>query len=192
MKLVKVLTSEGANSNSVETSLNHIYLPAFREILNTSTYIYMREQENGLLDYFTNQAKRLMYPGFITEDRETNTKGRRYFAQTDDPGLNGYVLADGDIWYKNNYSNVYYVYVSAETAAKHSYIAGRCIHDASSNSGSSVFKAYDGGFWVNAYNWWTRSPNADYANRFQYIYYNGSYSYSYYSTYMAALPGFSI
>lgn len=192
IKLVKVLTSEGANSNSVETSLNHIYLPAFREILNTSTYIYMREQENGLLDYFTNQAKKLMYPGFITEDRESNTKGRRYFAQTDDPGLNGYVLADGDIWYKNNYSNVYYVYVSAETAAKHSYIAGRCIHDASSNSGSSVFKAYDGGFWVNAYNWWTRSPNADYANRFQYIYYNGSYSYSYYSSYMAVLPGFSI
>lgn len=193
MKLVKVLTSQGANTNDVQPpSLNHIYLPAYREIINTTTYIYMREQESGLLEYFTNQAKRLMYPGFITEDRDSGVEGRRYFSQTEDPGLNGYALKDGDIWYRTNYSYIYYVYISAETAAKHSYIGARSIHDAVSSSNSNVFKAYDGGFWVNSQDWWTRSPNADYVNQFQYIYNNGSSSYQSYSGYKAILPGFSV
>lgn len=193
MKLVKVLTSQGANTNSVQpASLNHIYLPAFREVVSTSTYIYMREQEAGQLEYFTNKIKTVMYPGLIVDDRNSGVEGRRYFTQTEDPGLNGYALKDGDIWYRSNSNYYTYVYVSADTAAKHTYIGCRSINDASSSTGADVFKAYDGGFWVNNYRWWTRSPNADYTNSFQYIYYQGWNSYMGYGNYCAVLPGFSI
>lgn len=194
MKLVKVYTSQGANTNNVNPpALNHIYLPAFREMYNTSVYIYMREQESGTLSYFQNQAKRIFYPGFVLEDRNSNEEGHRYFNQSEDPGLNGYKLADGDIWKRSGYSYLNYVYVSADTASKHSYIAGRSIYTASSSSGSYVFKAYDGGFWISSAYLWTRSPDADYVNRFRYIYPAGESSYydSYTAKY-AVLTGFSV
>ena len=194
MKLVKVYTSQGANSNNVNPpSLNHIYLPAFREVFNTSVYIYMREQESGTLSYFLSQTKRIFFPGFITEDRNSNEEGHRYFNQSEDPGLNGYKLADGDIWKRSNYNSLYYVYISADTASKHSYIANKSIHTASSSSGSSVFKAYDGGFWISASQIWTRSPNADYVSRFQYITPDGiSSSYDSYTVKRSFLTGFSV
>lgn len=194
MKLVKVYASRGANTNEVNPpSLNHIYLPAFCEVMNVQTEIYQREQESGVIDYFLNRAKRTLFPGIILDDRDSSTAGRRYFSQVDDPGSNGYTLKDGDMWYREGYSWLYYVYISADTAGKHSWFAGRSIHTASSTDGANVFNAYDGGFWIRACRWWTRTPNADTSNRFQTIYEDGkTNSNSDYTERMAVLTGFSV
>ena len=71
------------------------------------------------------------------------------------------------MWIKSDSFNAGYVYMSADTVAKHTKISCRNI------TSTDNIQASDGGCWVRAHNWWERSPQASGIRDFIYVYYGG-------------------
>ena len=190
---VKVLTRESVTSPYCDPSvIESVYPPACGEVYSygsTSDYVY--EQRGYLSGLFggTNGFLRARWPGLIMRDRGS-IAGTRLIQQSTDPTYDGgFILSDGDVWYRPNNTPYFYAYISNETYERHSMIGTRHLWSA-----SDVSKSYDGqGYWLRSEDWWTRSPSNRYSGQFmyRYNYYNSMYEMGY-SGYATLLVGLSI
>ena len=158
MASVRIPSSAGNNSLGIIYSTDKIYMPAYAEVATVSSEPYTSEAPLGQIRYATNQRTRVKWRGCtIPEDAQ-------YIVYSNDPSayvppnpgedssISGYTraLRDGDIWGTSTSTYNIYVYVSAETAAKHSMLYG--------TAKSSATAASNGGYWVPAVYYLTRSP----------------------------------
>jgi len=190
---VKVLTRESVSSAYCDPSVvESVYPPACGEVNSyTSSSDYVYEHRGYLSGLFggVNGFLRARWPGVILRDR-ASIAGTRLIQQSTDPTYDGgYLLADGDVWYRPNNTPYFFVYISNETYEKHSMIGTRHLW----NSGD-ISKSYDGqGYWIRSDDWWTRSPSNQYGNSFQYRRYSyNDISYMSYSGFANLLVGLSI
>ena len=169
IKPVKVLTASGAySSKSFVTTLDSIYIPAFRDVAEpTGTNSQYSGEATSPTALFSQQATpsgqtislpRFRWAGVIIESRDFSnlTPGRRFFTG-DDPIASGQACDDGDVWYDSSRSPYFYVYFSAETLSKHSMIGS--VMSWSSSDLYGWIPTINGGAWVRSESWWTRSPN---------------------------------
>ena len=190
---VKVLTRESVTSPYCDPSvIESVYPPAVGEVYSygsSSDYVY--EHRGYLSGLFggSNGFLRARWPGIILRDRGS-IAGTRLIQQTTDPTYDGgFLLADGDVWYRPSNTPYFYVYISNETFEKHSMIGTRHLWDS-----ADISKSYDGqGYWLRSEDWWTRSPSNQSSNSFmyRYYYYNSMYGMGY-SGFATMLLGLSI
>lgn len=151
------------------------YLPAYSELGGTSSTPYINE--GTAISWFTNAKARTYFNGFdIPEDSVMYTS-------TEDPATQTDIypnFKEGDIWYRSNGgsygSGYYWIYVSAENAAKHRYISQWLVSGVTTSVAnySAVMKSDAGGYWVaRQYYYWTRTPY--YTNTSYFYYYQGNY-----------------
>lgn len=179
IKQVKIPASAGNRSSEIIVSNDRIYLAATREIGGYTGSPY--DSEGSPISWFTSNAARIKFNGIIRHD-----DAQVITSDTDPTQLSGYTIREGDIWINSANSSYGFIYISAETAAKHTTIGCRKV-----SSGDNIV-AGDGGLWMRAWVWWLRSPYASNAMYFcsVYSYGNANYFYAAYS-YGLAL-GFSI
>ena len=153
IKPVKIFASAGNQSSEILVSNDTIYLPATREIGGYTGAPYT--SEGSPISWFTSNAARIKFNGFIREDdAQVITSG------TDPTQLSGYTINEGDIWINSDNSSYGYIYISAANKAKHTTIGCRKV------SSSDNINAGDGGLWMRAWVWWLRSPYASSASSF--------------------------
>ena len=157
IKPVKIFASAGNQSSEILVSNDTIYLPATREIGGYTGAPYT--SEGSPISWFTSNAARIKFNGFIREDdAQVITSG------TDPTQLSGYTINEGDIWINSDNSSYGYIYISAANKAKHTTIGCRKV------SSSDNINAGDGGLWLRAFVWWQRSPYASSATTFCIVY----------------------
>ena len=184
IKQVSVKSSAGGTSYSITTSNDKLYLAANREVGGNTGSPYVDEVDvTTTIGFFTNDRKRLKFCGVIVRD------DAQYIVESTEPTLlTSYTVSEGDIWVNTNNQNVGYIYMSADTIAKHTRIGYRAV------SSIDNIQANDGGCWVRASNWWERSPSASYSTNFMnvnnYGYPNTGNNYASYNSGVAV--GFSI
>lgn len=147
IKKVKISATAGSQSTEILVSEDYIYLAANREVGGNTSEPYA--SEGTAISFFTSDKSRLKFPGIIIEDN-----AQFITSDTDPTQLTSYAVKEGDIWIKSNSSNIGYIYMSAETIAKHTRISYRNV------TSTDNIQASDGGCWVRAYFWWERSPYA--------------------------------
>ena len=183
IKQVSVKSSAGGTSYSITTSNDKLYLAANREVGGSTASPYVDEVDvTSTISFFTNDRKRLKFCGVIIRD------DAQYIIESTEPTLlTSYTVNEGDIWVNTNNQNIGYIYMSADTIAKHTRIGYRAI------SSTDNIQASDGGCWVRASYWWERSPYASSSTSFMYVGTGGgpNNSYSASNTYGVALS-FSI
>ena len=179
IKPVKIFASAGNQSSEILVSNDTIYLAATREVGGYTGAPYT--SEGSPISWFTSNAARIKFNGFIREDdAQVITSG------TDPTQLSGYTINEGDIWINSDNQNIGYIYVSAANKAKHTTIGCRKV------SSSDNINAGDGGLWLRAWVWWLRSPYASNAANFCGVNnYGGANTYYASGSYGLAL-GFSI
>jgi len=181
IKTVKINASAGNQSSEIVTSEDRLYLPANRELGGWTSQPY--SDEGTAISFFTSDKSRVKIPGFIIpEDAEY------YTGNTDPTAYTGSSVKEGDIWINTGNSSIGYIYVSAETKAKHTRMGFWRLND------GNLIAANDGGLWVRASFWWERSPYASYSAYFMYVLFYG-YPYGYYGAANYAygvVVGFSI
>lgn len=196
IKPVKILTNQKNGTKKTNTSINHLYPPAYNEVYNITTSSQYETESDGFVEGLfgtTTSSFSLCHrwAGVAVEDRASNTAGRRVIVMNDDPTYNsGYVCQDGDIWFRATAPRTW-MYISAATAAQHSIIGTRLLYDDADSS--NILEAYDGGYWIRCESWWTRSPDENQNANFRVRYYYGDYfTYLGYSTRNGILIGLSI
>ena len=159
IKQVSVKSSAGGTSYSITTSNDKLYLAANREVGGSTASPYVDEVDvTSTISFFTNDGKRLKFCGVIIRD------DAQYIVESTEPTLlTSYTVNEGDIWVNTNNQNIGFIYMSADTIAKHTRIGFRAI------SSTDNIQANDGGCWVRAYNWWERSPYASNSTIFMYV-----------------------
>lgn len=181
IKKVKISASAGSQSSEIVVSEDKIYLASLREVGGTTAEPYA--SEGNAISFLSSNARRLKFAGWIISE------SAQYISSSSDPSIMAsYTVREGDIWINTGTDGIGYVYISAETKAKHSKLG----YFAFSN-GSNI-QAGDGqGTWVRACYWWLRSPYISYSTHFTIVHYAGSTgnttnaSYSY-----GVVVGFSI
>lgn len=156
IKQVSVKSSAGGTSYSITTSNDKLYLAANREVGGSTASPYVDEVDvTSTISFFTNDRKRLKFCGVIIRD------DAQYIIESTEPTLlTSYTVNEGDIWVNTNNQNIGYIYMSADTIAKHTRIGYRAI------SNTDNIQASDGGCWVRAHYWWERSPYASNSTNF--------------------------
>lgn len=185
IKAVKVDTARQNGQFKTITSINHLYAPAYVEVYNITTDSQYKEEHGegfieGLFGAVNTYNMTTRWAGIPVEDRNNSSDGRRVISSASDPTYTGgYACQDGDIWYRTT-SPRWWMFVSAETASKHSIIGTRQLYDISDSS--LVIEAYSGGYWVRCEGWWTRSPdeNTNASFRFRYSWADSFSNQSYY------------
>lgn len=182
IQTVKISASAGTQSTEILTSEDKMYLPSYAEVSSVSTEPYA--SEGKLIPWFTSAARRLKFYGLmIPQDAQIIT-------DQSEPTLLGELypnIKEGDIWVNASYENRGYMYISAETIAKHGWIGGREV------TSESNIAASDGGLWVYAAFWWERSPSASSDAYFMYVNtYGLAGSHTYASSAFGVDLGFSI
>ena len=165
---VSIMTKGGMdNPRNLEYTTDRIYLPAFAD-LSAATGDFASEGKQ--ISWFTGNSARMKFAGItIPEDAQI-------ISIADDPTLydDTYNIKEGDIWINPNadkestYRNIGYVYVSAETAAKHGHYGGRYTNDMTNNI---VAAGSQGGLWIRDITYWTRTNNTTSASQGQYSQY---------------------
>lgn len=202
IKPVRVVTSDGANRGTWTSSSEMVYPPSYGEVTSlsnsSSEYRQINPESNGYIrELFGDTIGNFRWPGIIAEDRGI-ADGTRYFTTSYDPADNqGITPADGDIWYTSGSPYYRHIFISTETASKHSQLGAFLKSSASYNTGSNVQIAYQGcGYWVRCSNYWLRSPSVSSTNYFYYYYasysYSSYWSTSYYNNAYYILFGFSV
>lgn len=176
IKSVKIVTSVGNNSSTTVTSDGHLYPPACIEVDSSVTASqYSVENMVGYIPGLFGASSYSMstrWSGAVIEDRKNNVIGRRVFTSQDDPST-GNICGDGDIWSKTGGNPRWWMFVSEETASKHSMIGSRLMYEV--NDSYNLLPASNGGFWVRCEGWWTRSPDATNYSQFRFRNYFGDY-----------------
>ena len=159
IKQVSVKSSAGANSYSITSSNDKLYLAAHREVGGSASSPYVDEVDvTSTISFFTNNRKRLKFCGVIVADNA------QFIVDSSEPTLlTSYTVNEGDIWVNSNNQDYGYIYMSASTIAKHTRIGYRAV------SSPDNIQASDGGCWVRAGNWWERSPGASYSTNFMFV-----------------------
>ena len=179
IKPVKIFASAGNQSSEVLVTNDTIYLAATREVGGYTGAPYT--SEGSPISWFTSNAARIKFTGFIREDdAQVITSG------TDPTQLSGYTINEGDIWINSDNQSIGYIYVSAANKAKHTTIGCRKV------SSSDNINAGDGGLWLRSMVWWLRSPYASSAANFCNVSFNGNYGNTTASYYYGLALGFSI
>ena len=170
---VTVVTSEGVGRSGKDSVTETVYPPAYGETVQfsdgSSEYNQLSTESAGYIsELFGTIQQRLKWAGIVLEDRDYNVEGRRFITSYTDPADNqGITLKDGDVWYYTGSPYIRHVFISNETAAKHSKLGHVLKSNASWSKGAEIQIAYDGiGYWVRAVNWWTRSPSVSTSNYF--------------------------
>ena len=209
----RVKATEGGGSSSshalnILSSMDKVYLPAYAEQFASVTG--NNSDNQAYVDECDDSAHRI--PGFVydstkgqTTDNQTRIRwpgitlpdDTNYCVTGSDPttaGL-GYTVHSGKtVWVNTSNSSNGWLYIDAETAAKHKWYAGRLLSDTTNvkNAVGADSDGKTGGKWILANFWWSRSPyvtNA--ANFWSVTTYGGGNGYGAYSTYGLA-PAFSI
>ena len=214
IKTVEVKSSIGNSDSSSNTVISDdkLYLVSNREAGGNTSVPYNKEVLNQTtISFLTSDRLRVKFPGvildypkstahpngivFIDESSDpTNSELTSYAAYTGDSGNSTVEVAkstrpikEGDIWLRTEGgSKIGYIYMSAETIAKHSRIGYRAIT-------SNNIQASDGGCWIRAYGWLERSPTATNSTYFVYVNdYGYPNSHYYASSAYGVVLGFSI
>ena len=171
IKPVRIVTKGGFdNSENLEFTTDKIYVPSMADMQAVSTGLI--SSESSQISWFINNNTRIKFMGItVPENAQVITNA------ADDPTLysDTYHVKEGDIWVRNVNPVVPYIYVSAQTAAKHAVIGGRNVSDTNNNI---VAAGAQGGLWVRAMAYWTRTNNSSPTNgEWQYsVFPNGSVS----------------
>lgn len=153
IKQVKISASAGNQSSEIVVSDDKIYLASNREVGGNTSEPYA--SEGSAISFFTSNARRIKIPGWIISD------DAQFISSASDPtAMVSYTVREGDIWINTSTDSIGYVYISADTMAKHSKLGFRAF------TSSDNIQASDGGVWVRAHYWWERSPLASYSTSF--------------------------
>ena len=171
IKPVKVFASAGNRSTEIIVSNDTIFLAATREVGGYTGAPY--ESEGSPISWFTSNRSRIKFNGYTRND-----DAQVIVSETDPTQLTGYTIHEGDIWINSANQSIGYIYISAETKAKHTTIGCRKV-----SSGDNI-QAGDGGLWLRSIWWWLRSPYVSSAAYFCNVngsgyYYNNLASYNY-------------
>lgn len=160
IKTVRVKSNEGHGSAVVNYSENKIYLPSFTEVYSYSSEPYNTERSPGGLITYTNTTNQTMFYGTYRPDDSLYivfSGDPTQFSPSSDGHVNGtdgsgYYrdVKNGDMLVISTATNTRYIYVDADTAAKHYYLY--------TYPKTSCMAAHVGGYWVPAPYYWTRSP----------------------------------
>ena len=161
IKQVRTRGLRASNSQTIIVSKDYLYLPTYADLGITTSEPYISELTYGVakIPFFTNQNSRIKYT-MILEDRETGVPGHQVIQEDSDPTLlSRYTIREGDQWFPTGTSTYRYVYISRDTALKHTRFGVHDLTAANTNIGSSVYQASDGGLWIlpPSY-WWTKTP----------------------------------
>ena len=158
IKSMSIVTKGGAdNYTRDESTFDKLYVPSVADIKNVPDTSPLIKAEGKQISWFTEAKYRIKFLGItIPNDVEPITD------TATDPTLytETYTIKEGDVWYPPNQSSnsmKAYVYISAETAAKHGYMGGRDMNNTTNNI---VAAGAQGGMWIRTYSYWLRTPNA--------------------------------
>lgn len=161
IKQVRTRGLRASNSSAIAVSRDYLFLPTAADVgVNSTTEPYSNELTYGVgaISYFTTNTSRIK-SALVIEDRDNTVPGKQYIVQETEPTLlSRYTIAEGDIWAPSETSSFRYIYISAETAAKHTQIGVFDLTQTSTTIGTYVYQASDGGLWLLASNWWTKTP----------------------------------
>ena len=133
IKKVKIPALAGNKSSEILFSEDYIYLPAMVEVGGSTSEPYINE--GTLINFLTSNTTRIKSPELIIRD------DAQFFTSSTDPTEDtSCTVREGDVW---AISGTSYVYISADTAAKHTKIGFTNI------SNQRNKKASDGGYWIN-------------------------------------------
>ena len=154
IKPVRIVTKGGFdNPNNLEYTTDKIYIPSMADIQPVSTGLI--SSESSQVSWFWNPERRTKFMGITIPNLP---EGSDFITDaTDDPTLyDSYDVREGTVWVQVSNPAICYVYVSAQTMAKHAVIGGRPV----ANANNIVAAGAQGGLWVRAMAYWTRSNNA--------------------------------
>jgi hypothetical protein len=176
------ITSIAGNSTDAVTSEDKVYLASGYEMntLTGTTY----EQEGSPIAFYATRPSCIKFAGLkISEDAQIIS------SQTDPTLLDAlYTIHEGDVWINEQYYDVGYMYISAETAARHGYIASYAIDSSDHIDAAGT----QGGKWIVARNQWTRTASTGNTANFAIVsWYGGSNSFPA-SNAMQIVPCFSL
>ena len=200
--------SSASPSRGIQNSMDKVYLPAYAEAFasvtgnNADNVAYVDELDDSahripgfVFDPTRGQSSdnntRIRWPGLILPD------DANFIVGTTDPstaGLGYEVHNAKTVWIKTNNSSNGYLYVDADTFAKHKWIFGRNATDTTNilSAAGADSEGHSGGKWVLASYWWLRSPYVTNATSFWIVNGNGG-SGNYNANYTYGLaPAFSI
>ena len=177
LQKVKTMASAGNKSTEILTSEDYIFLPAERELGGEKTTPYINEGEQ--ISFYTTGASRFKFRGIL---RKTDAQ---IITNTSDPTETGYTVTDGDIWINTSKNSNAFVYLSKETAAKHTSTGARKL------SHSDNIDAADGGIWVQASWYWERSAGTSNASNFRSVSTGGGFGANGAAYVYALVPGFN-
>ena len=155
---VYVTTTKLDNDNNriSERTIDKLYIPAHADLTTNG----VSAVEGSVIPWFaTDDAnnKRLKFAGInISEDLSDTDL---YRTSVDDPTLyTDRTVVEGTIWIRTTGNNrLGYIYISADTAAKHGWYGGRAINDSKNNI---VAAGAQGGMWIKAKAYFTRTVSS--------------------------------
>lgn len=171
IKPVSTVTKGGSdNPNNLEYTTDKLYIPSYADMMNVPSGLISSESKQ--VSWFTDNNSRAKFMGIITPE------GAQIYTETSDPTLytDTHTVHEGDIWAPSNRADRKYVYVSAETAARHGYYGGRYMDDSNNNVQAT---GSQGGMWIRSITYWTRTSYTTNNNAYSqyYVQPQGSVSY---------------
>lgn len=146
LKLTKINASAGNKLTEIVASDDYVFLPCMTEINGTSTEPYATEGYH--IPWFTSGDTRLKFLGHIIPDNAsyyTNT-------ESDPSSYTSNNVKPGDVW-KYGPDGVGHIYVTQDYLNKHNI--------------TPAYTAAIGGGWIEASDWWLRSPNVTSGSTFR-------------------------
>lgn len=163
IKPVSVVTKGGAdNAKNFEYTTDKIYVPAYADMSAVTGDLSV---EGTQVTWFIDNASRIKFIGI------TKPENAQLITDiNDDPTLyvDTYTVHEGDIWIPPVEQDRAYIYVGAETMAKHSEYGGRYMDDTTNNF---IAQGTQGGIWIRSRTYWTRTNNTTTATTGQYYQY---------------------
>jgi len=176
VKPVRITTKGGSdNPYALEYTTDRMYIPAYADMASVTQNLI--SSEGRQISWFTNNNSRVKFMGInIPENAQVFTD------QLNDPTLytDTITVNEGDIWITSDRA---YIYVSENTATKHTYFGGRFTDDTANNI---VARGPQGGLWIRSITYWTRTNNTSSNSYYHYtVYPTGSVTstYVYYQDY---------
>ena len=147
IKSVKINASAGDSSSEILTSEDKIYLVSQKEVVPTETNaIYLGEGEG--IDFFISNKIRAKFKGRIVLDDATC-----YVSSNDPSTISTNHIQHGDLW--QNGSAALKIYINQDELDKYNL--------------TPDVTAYIGGGWINAKDWWLRSPKDSKSGHFVFV-----------------------
>ena len=160
LRTTRLVTKGGADAPTSQVITNDkMYIPSLRDLTDTTSYDYEGQQISWML---TNNDRK-KYMGIPVPI------GKQSIDSVDDPTLytSTYNVQEGDIWHRlagYDSTEMYFIYYTDATIAKHGFLGGRPTSDTTSNVPAA---GAQGGVWVRAISYWTRTNQAQAGGNYQ-------------------------